>query len=128
MREFEGGNSIQLKKYPKALNEVIYVWDVGENIVGAHQVGVIPGCAKRFSLGSIKKRNFSRHSSGLRHSGHISCRFDPKHRDSNLNEIAQQIAIITPDLYNPTHFIDAKTLTHQSAIASRVLEPTVGKR
>jgi hypothetical protein len=101
---------------------------VGENIVSAYQVGVMPGGTERLSLGRIKKRNISRYSSALRHSGYISCGFNPKHGDSSLNEIVQQITIITPYLDDPATLIYAKTPAHEIAVAPCMIEPTVGKR
>jgi hypothetical protein len=128
MGEFERGDSIRLKKDSKAFDEVINVWYVGENVVGAYQVGVIPGCPERRGLGGIKKRNFSRDASALRDSSHIACRFDTEHGDSSFNEIAQQIAIITANFYDPTPLIYAKATSHQSTIMPRMFEPTIGKR
>ena len=96
MGKFESGDPTRLKKDSKAFDEVVYVRDVGQNIIRAHKVSRIATRAKRLGLWGAEKSDFSGHATTLRYRRDIGRWFDPEHRDARLDKVASRYPSLLP--------------------------------
>src|SRR5690242_14732451 len=78
--------------------KIVQVWDVSKSVINYQQVR--PLAIRKQFTGSLfaEKLDNGGHTLLDCHLGHVCCRIDSERRDTLLDEILQQIAIIAPQL------------------------------
>ena len=98
---------------------------LGQDIVANHQVS-------RLAVGDQISRRFptekpyhGRHTGGFGHRGHVGCRLDAEDWDAVIDEMAQQVAVVTGDVDHQALAAEGKTLASHGRKSPGVGDPAL---
>ncbi|MCY1415355.1 hypothetical protein D9M71_308340 [compost metagenome] len=126
VRKLEGRYARRFEQCGKALEKIIDVRDMGQHIVGRHQVRR-PTVVAQLTGTVAAEKHFANVQAlfpgGL---GGAAGWLDTQARDFALGEVLQQVAVVGSDLHDPAVPVEAKTLDHLGNIAPGMGQPGTG--
>src|SRR3954470_12901616 len=97
MRKFHGDNALLGQQYLQSFDEIVQVGNMGEDVVANQEIGTQTLSAQCPRSRLAEKVDTGRNSSVTSYHGDVSRRFYPQDGHLAINEVLQQIAIITCD-------------------------------
>ena len=123
VRELEGGDALGAKQDTEAVDEIGQVGDVGEHIVGRHQVSThaLPGKTRRCF--AAEKRNLGGDALGDGGLGGASGRLDAQYRDVPFKEVLQEVTVVAGDFHDLGLRAKLEARDHRLGVAFCVRDP-----
>src|SRR5882762_5420040 len=92
--DLEAGKAVLLEEDGKPFDEVVYLVDMGGNIVGDDDICKITIRRKPTREGRAEECLYHRNPKLPRRRGRARRRIDPDHRNASCYEVAEQIAVV----------------------------------
>src|SRR5258708_9367657 len=128
MREFNRDNASVVQQYLQSFDEIVQVGNVGQDVVANDEIGA-HALSAQCPRGSLTEEvDTRRNSSVAGYQGHVSRRLYAQDGNPAVNEVLQQIPVITCDFDDFALGADPEALDHRANICLCVIEPRFAVR
>ncbi len=123
MWELEGRGAARCEQNRDALDEVVDVRHVGEDVVAGDQVSVAVLCDDLAGECGPEELRQRRHPDLLRSSGDVLRRLDAEDPNARADEMPEEVAVVRCQFNHEARAVEFEALDHQLDVAPGVLHP-----
>ena len=125
MREFDRDHTCRFEKYFQSAHKVINIGNLCQNIVPSDQICLFAFFTQLRGQFAPKELSQGWNAFFDRNLGHVFGWLNAQHRDSRLDEVLQQVAVITGDFDDQTILVQSKTVQDHFSVFFAVFQPCI---